>query len=180
MPAAVATGGAATAVVAPHSLPPKDQPMSKFGALSANVAETFKVELIDPGTDLPIVDKQGNTAFVEVLSGDSEVGREFDKQRRKQQMMRAMRGRNQMLAQEDPLDENQAKLARLTRSWHLVEPGTGELVDLPCNEQTALELYSDGGAQWLYRQVFLGANEVANFIKRPLKNSSPMPSGTSS
>lgn len=140
---------------------------NKFGALAANVSETFKVTIIDPSTDQPLKDKNDKEAYVEVLSSDSKEGRAFDKQRRTTQQQRAMRGGNRLLAQSDPLDDEQAKLAHLTKGWHLVDPATLEPIDVPCSEQNALELFTADGMQWLYRQVWLGANETANFIKRP-------------
>lgn len=146
--------------------------MNKFGSLSANTEQTFKVVLISPYDDLPIADKSGKEAYIEVLSSDSDIGRAFDKNRRQAAQQRAMRGRSALLAQDDPLEENQAKLSKLTRSWHLVDPSTKEVLTVPCTEQNALELYSDGGAQWIFRQTWLGAIETANFIRKPSKGSS--------
>jgi hypothetical protein len=150
--------------------------MSKFGS-GVNVNETFKVEIIDPATDLPLVDVNGATAFVEVLSTDSDVGRQFDKTRRKVGMQRAVRTAGNALAQDDPVEENQEKLAKLTRSWHLVDVATLEPIEVPCSETNALELYRDGGMQWLYRQVWLGASAPANFIRKGSRPSSPSSSG---
>lgn len=140
--------------------------MSKFGALAAAVSETFRVTIIDPATDQPLKDRDGKEAFIEVISFDSDKGLAFDKSKRTSQVQRAMRGASRV-AQDDPLDEMQAKLAHVTVSWHLVDPETLEPIDVPCNEQNALELYTANGMQWLYRQVFVGANETANFMKRP-------------
>lgn len=152
---------------------------SKLGGLVADVAETHKVTLIDPVSDLPITDKQGQPSYVEVLSVDSAVGREFDKLRRSQATQRALRGRNQLLAADDQLEENWAKLARLTRGWYLVDPATQEPIDLPFSEAAALEVYSGAGTAWLYRQVWLAAADTANFIRRSSRSSSPSPSTSS-
>lgn len=136
----------------------------KFGNLAANVEQTFKVEILDPISDMPLQDNAGVVAYVEVLSADSETGRLFDKNRRRASTQRVMRGAQVV---DDQLEENQTKLAKLTRSWHLVDPMTREPIDVECNEQNALELFTDGGMQWLYRQIWVGASNTANFIKRP-------------
>jgi hypothetical protein len=143
---------------------------SKFAGLAADVDQTITVELINPKTGEPICDKDGKASFIEVLSTDSPAGREFDKTRRKIVMTRAMRGRNQ-LATEDQLEENQAKLAKLTRSWYLVDPDTREqIIDYPCTEENAKELYSFGGTAYVFRQVWLDASDPANFIGRSSKS----------
>jgi hypothetical protein len=144
--------------------------MSKFGALAANVSEAFKVEIIDPLTDEVIKDKDGKVAYVEVGSTDSDEARKFDKARRAVFTRRAIRGRNQEIIEDDQLEENIAKLARLTKSWHLVDPATQEVIDVPCNEANALELYSEPGTTYIYRQVWVGASGTANFIKRSPKS----------
>jgi hypothetical protein len=143
------------------------EPMSKFGALAADVEKTIEVKLINPKTGEVICDKDGKASFIEVLSTDSQVGREFDKARRKIVMDRAMRSRNQLAATDDQLQQNQAKLAKLTRSWYLVDPATKEQIpDYPCTEENAKELYSFGGTAHVFRQVWLDADETANFIGR--------------
>lgn len=138
--------------------------MGKFGS-GVSVNDAFKVVIIDPATDLPLKDVDGNEAFVEVLSTDSDIGREFDRTRRKVGMQRMIRTNN-ALAQDDPVDENQQKLARLTRAWHLVDVASYQPIEVECSETNALELYRDGGMQWLYRQVWLGASSAANFIRK--------------
>lgn len=144
--------------------------MSKFAALAANVDTTIKVELTNPVTQEPIRDKDGRAAFIEVLSTDSQAGREFDKTRRKLSAARQLRGRNQLAAMDDNLEQMQAKLARLTRSWYLVDPATGDPVvgadgqAIPCTEENAKELYSLGPTAYIFRQVWLEADETANFI----------------
>lgn len=153
--------------------------MSKFGALAANVSQGFKVVLIDPLTDLPIKDASGKEAFVEVLSADSEKGRAFENERAKQFNRRMMRGRAAQEEGEDQRQNNIAKLAALTASWHLVDPATKSVIDVPCSEANATELYSEPGMGWLFMQAWLGANETANFIKRSSKTSSPSPSTSS-
>jgi hypothetical protein len=136
---------------------------SKFGGLSASVADTFKMPIISPVTDQPLKDKSGKEAFLELASADSEIGRKIARERQAAMTQRALRGR--AIAQDDPTEQNIALIAALTRSWYLVDLD-GKQIDVPFSLENATELYSDPGMAWLYRQAFVAANEVANFIKR--------------
>ena len=64
---------------------------SKFGALAANVSDAFKVEIIDPISDAVLKDKDGQVAFIEILSSDSDAGRAFDKEQRAVHRRKAMK-----------------------------------------------------------------------------------------
>lgn len=153
--------------------------MSKFAALAANVADTFRVELIDPVTDDILRDKDGNPAYIDVLSIDSEEGRKFDTEARQRAFRSARKSRTGLPDDIDQMEENQRKLARLTKGWHLVQPGTGDVIDVPCNAANAYELYSEPGMSWLFTQVFAGAANAGNFMKRGSMTSSPSPSTSS-
>jgi hypothetical protein len=142
---------------------------SKFGALAADVAHTFKVELIDAVTDKPIKDKHGKIAYIEVLSTDSPEGLKFDKEQRAVFRRKALRSRNGRVEGEDQLEENINKCAVLTKSWHLVDPNTLEPMDVPCTAENAVELYSAPGMNWLFIQPWTAAMDPANFIKRSAK-----------
>jgi len=140
--------------------------MSKFSALAANVAESFRVELINPVTDDILRDKDGNPAFVDVLSTDSPAGREFDTEARQRAFRSARKSRTGMPDDIDQLDENQRKLAKLTKGWNLVDPHSGDVIDEPCTQASALELYREPGLNWLFTQVFAAAANAGNFMKR--------------
>lgn len=142
--------------------------MSKFAALAADVATPYRVELLDPLTDEPIKDASGNPAYIDVFSTDSVQGRAFDATERKKVTEKAIKGRSADLP--DQLEANFAKAAKLTKAWHLVDPATGTVLDVPCNADNALELYSEPGMSWLFSQVWVGATNPANFMKRSAKN----------
>lgn len=147
--------------------------MSKFAALAANVSDTYRVELIDPITDDILRDKDGNAAYIDVLSIDSEAGRTFDAEARQRAFRAARKSRTGMPDDIDQLEENQRKLAKLTRGWHLVDPSTREKIDVPFSEKDALELYREPGMNWLFVQVFSGAANAGNFMKRPASSNGP-------
>lgn len=139
---------------------------SKFDALAAEVDVPFKVILIDPLTDGPILDNDGNKAFIEVLSDNSTEGQLFDKESRRVTNTRLMAGRKEAVANEDGVETNKRKTARLTKSWHLVDPVTHEVIDVPCTQAFALELYMSNRTHHIWQQVWMGAIEPGNFIKR--------------
>ncbi|MEH2508694.1 hypothetical protein V1291_000048 [Nitrobacteraceae bacterium AZCC 1564] len=152
---------------------------SKFAALAADVSQTHRVELIDQITDKPIVDKAGNKAFIEIYSTDSPQGLAFDKEQRAAFRRKAMKSRNGVAEPPDQLDENIQKAAVLTKSWHLVDPSTSEVIDVPCTRENAIELYSSPGMNWLFVQVWVATTDAANFMKRSSQTSSPSPSTNS-
>lgn len=142
--------------------------MSKFAALAADVATPCRVELLDPITDEAIKDKKGNPAYIDILSTDSAAAREFDAGERRRVTEKAIKGRSADLP--DQLETNVAKAAKLTKAWHLVDPVSRDVIDVPCNAENALELYSEPGMGWLFSQVWVGAANPANFMKRSAKN----------
>ena len=153
--------------------------MSKFGSLLANVSVPFKVELIDPATDQVIRDKNGKASFIAVWSTDSAKSRDYDKSKRKDLFLRAKASRTGTVAPDDALDQNIAKCAALTESWYLVDPVTLEQIDVPCTAENAVDLYSSPGAGWIFIQPWVEASSTANFLQRPLSNSSNTESGSS-
>lgn len=152
---------------------------SKFAALAADVSDTYRVEIIDQVTDDILRDKEGKACYIDVLSTDSAVGRAFDADARKRTFRSARKSRTGMPDDIDQLEENQQKLAKLTRGWYLVDPSTREQIDVECSPENAFELYSEAGMNWLYIQVWAGAANAGNFMKRPSKTSSPSPTTSS-
>lgn len=146
---------------------------SKFGSLTATAAavETFRVEIVDTVTDVVLRDKAGKAAFIEVLAADGDVGRAFDKEQRAVMFRKARKSRNGIVDDDDQLEQNIAKCARLTKAWYLVDPETREPLDVPCTEDNAAELYAAPNMGWLFMQPWTAANNAANFIKRSAKTS---------
>jgi hypothetical protein len=137
-----------------------------FDGLAAEVDVPFKVTLIDALTDTPIEDAQGNKSFIEVLSVDSTEGQLFDKEGRRVTNTRLMSGRKEAVANEDSVETNKRKTARLTKSWYLVDPSTKEEIKVPCTQANALLLYMSNRTHHIWQQVWMGAIEPGNFIKR--------------
>lgn len=152
--------------------------MSKFGSLAspAVTVETYRVEIIDAVSDVVLKDAEGKAAFIEVLPADGEVGRAFDKEQRAVMFRKARKSRTGLVDDDDQLEQNIAKCARLTKSWYLVDPVTRQPLAVPCTEANAAELYSSPNMGWLFMQPWNAANNAANFIKRSAPSSTPSPS----
>jgi len=153
--------------------------MSKFGSLAADVSRPFRVELINPTTDEIIRDHTGEAAYIDVWSIDSERGRAFERQQRKDLRLRVMQSRNGRIEPNDQLEENMSKCAALTEAWHLVDPATREVLDEPCTPENAADLYAEPGAGWIFTQAWVGAISIANFMQKRSTNSSAMHSSSS-
>jgi hypothetical protein len=148
--------------------------MSKFSSLAADVSKPFRVELLDPATDEVIRDHAGVAAFIDVYSIDSERGRAFDRQQRKDLRQRVMQSRNGRVEPNDQLEENMSKCAALTDAWHLVDPATREVLDEPCTAENAADLYAEPGTGWIFTLAWIGAISIANFMPRRSTNSAGM------
>ncbi|MCO5129740.1 MAG: hypothetical protein M9932_04150 [Xanthobacteraceae bacterium] len=151
---------------------------NKFGSLTATAVavETYRVEIIDAVTDVVLRDKSGKAAYIDVLAADGDVGRAFDKEQRAVMFRKARKSRNGMIEDDDQLEQNIAKCARLTKGWYLVDPETRAPLNVPCTEENAAELYGAPNMGWLFMQPWTAANNAANFIKRSAKTSTTSPS----
>ncbi len=148
---------------------------NKFGSLAADVSKPFRVFLIDPSTEEIIADNTGKQAYIDIWASDSEFGRDYDKAKRKDLMIRIRKSRTGKVDPDDALEENIAKCAALTDAWYLVDRVTGEAIDVPCNPENAADLYSPPGMGWLFVQPWVAANDAANFLPKPSKRSATTP-----
>jgi hypothetical protein len=150
--------------------------MAKFGSLSGSAEEPFRVVLLDPSTDQPIVDVNGQSAYVDVLCAQSDAGREYDRERNSAQLRKAARGRASF--DDDLFEANVAKLSRLTVGWHLVDPVNRAPLDVPCSEENSAEFYRQKLCYSFFQQVFAAAHDTGNFLMRSSKSSSSSSSMT--
>lgn len=153
--------------------------MSKFGSLTASVEKPHRVEIIFPATDDVVTDQLGRAMYVDVMSGDSKMAREYDARQRAEQRLKIKQSRTGKIAEQDVLEANMRRTAHLTVGWLLVDPATREVLDVPCNEENAFELYSAEGQMWFFLQVHANCNEAANFFAKPAPSSTTMPAPTS-
>ena len=133
--------------------------MTEFDGLELNVEKPHRLELMHPVTRQPMRNGDGQAAYIDHYSNDSEIAR---KQLRAVQRRRlAMRGRLK-IAPEELEAETLDTLAALTAGWYLVDLN-GNVIDLPFSQDNARRLYANPGLTWLREQLEESASDRANF-----------------
>jgi len=135
--------------------------MSKFAALALEVEKPVRMTIVHPVSRQPLRDADGNEAYIDLFSGDSEPARKH--QRTAQRRRIAMRGRGKITPEEIEADSVEL-LAALTAGWMLLALD-GARLDVPFSIENARELYADPSVAWLRDQVDEFAAERANFSK---------------
>lgn len=128
--------------------------------------QPYKVLLVHPATLAPLLDQNGEQAFVEIDGYNSPAG---------EQLMRQVRLRLQTKGKkvadvdiDKDRAENAEALAKLTKSWKLINKDTGLAIsdeDFPCTFANARLIYGDKRMGWLTGQVGAALQDQSNFIK---------------
>ena len=140
--------------------------MSKFSGLELEVDAPFRMTLVHPFTRQPMRDQEGNPAYIDHYSSDSEIARKH--QRAVQRRRLNMRGRMKITPEELEAEAIEI-LAALTAGWHLVDL-KGNLIDLPFSQDNARELYSNPAVGWLREQIDESTADRANFSQGSSSN----------
>ena len=133
--------------------------MSKFSGLELEVETPFRLVLVHPVTRQPMRNGQGEPAYIDHYSSDSEIARKH--QRAIQRRRLAMRGRMKITPEEIEAEAVDV-LAALTVGWHLIDL-RGNVIDLPFSQDNARELYANPAASWLREQIDESTADRANF-----------------
>lgn len=140
--------------------------MNKFSGLELEVETPFRLILVHPVTRQPMRDEDGNQAYIDHYSSDSEIARKH--QRAIQRRRLAMRGRMKITPEEiegEAIDV----LAALTVGWHLVDL-KGNMIDLPFSQDNARELYGNPAVSWLREQLDESTADRSNFSQASSSN----------
>src|SRR4029077_990726 len=138
----------------------------KFSGLELEVETPFRLILVHPVTRQPLRDEDGNPAYIDHYSADSEIARKH--QRNIQRRRLAMRGRMRITPEELEAEAVDI-LAALTVGWYLV--GTkGQKINTPFTQENARELYGDPTITWLREQVDESTADRANFSQGSSSN----------
>ncbi len=135
--------------------------MSKFSALALEVDKPGRMVVVHPVSRQPLRDAEGNEAYIDLYSGDSEAARKH--QRAVQRRRLNMRGRGKVTPEElegDGVD----LLSALTVGWYLLDFAGGK-IDVPFNADNARELYSTPALSWIREQVDEYVADRGNFSK---------------
>lgn len=126
----------------------------------------YKVMLVHPATLAPLLDENGDQAFIELDGYNSPAG---EKLMRQVKLRMATKGKRVDDADLDKArEENADALAGLTKSWKLVNKDTGQAIsleDFPCTFQNARLIYADKRTGYITTQVGAALQDQSNFIK---------------
>lgn len=135
--------------------------MAKLEDLELQVDTPSRMVILSPRDSLPMKDKEGKEAYVDVYSSDSEVARKF----RTEIKTSRLRLRNPNALNGEKLESEDIELlAALTSGWYLVN-FEGEPIDLDCTRDNARKVYAKGSMAWLKDQVDQHAGNRANFSR---------------
>jgi hypothetical protein len=132
--------------------------MSKFAGLELSVEKPFRLVLVHPVTRQPLRDAEGNEAYIDHYSGDSEAARKHQRAVTRRRL--AMRGRMKFTPEELEAEAIDSLVA-LTTGWYLVDLH-GSVIDTPFTQENARELY---GLGWLREQVDESVADRGNFLR---------------
>jgi hypothetical protein len=135
------------------------QSNGKFSGLELEVETPFRLTLVHPVTRQPMRDHDGNPAYIDHYSADSEIARKH--QRTIQRRRLAMRGRMK-ITPEELEGEAVDILAALTVGWHLVDL-RGDVIELKFSQEDARDLYSNPAVSWLREQIDESTADRSNF-----------------
>lgn len=150
--------------------------MASIEDLELEVDKPSRMVLLHSATNMPIKDKQGKEAYVDVYSADSDIARKIKREIKTSRL----RSRNPNALTGAKLeDEDVQLLAALTAGWYLVSPVSGEPIDLEFSRENAIKLYGNHKAQWITDQVDAHAAARGNFFKALSTNSFGTPNASS-
>lgn len=145
----------------------------KFDALALPVDTPARMPICHPHTLKPLVDKDGQPAYLDLLSTDSEACIAYDRK------VAEERASNPIRAKIGPADLSEAgcrRLAHLARGWYLVDfdgnpildPDTGKPILF--SEKNAYDLLSNHRMKWLQDQALIFLGDRANFPLRSVNS----------
>src|SRR5580765_4388831 len=137
------------------------QSNGKFSGLELEVEQPFRLTLVHPVTRQPMRDAEGNPAYIDHYSADSEIARKH--QRSIQRRRLAMRGRMKITPEELEAEAVDI-LAALTVGWRLIDL-KGNVIDLEFSQDNARELYGNPAIGWLREQIDESTADRGNFSK---------------
>lgn len=141
--------------------------MSKFAALALPVDVPARMTICHPTTGKPLADKDGQVAWLELLSQDSAAAEAHDRRAQEERMAQPVRQKT------SPEETDLAicrRLAALTTGWRLLD-FEGNPIDVPFSPADAVDLYAGGGPfNWLREQALIFLSSRANFPLRSSKS----------
>lgn len=139
----------------------------KFAGLALEVDRPERMTILHPVTRKALCDEAGQSAWIELYSGDSEIADKHNRAVSVRRVNEAARSRRRKVTEDDAESQKLDaidQLACLTTGWHLVDLA-GRCIDVPFSREAARDLYGSPGMAWLREQVDEFAFDRANFSK---------------
>jgi hypothetical protein len=144
--------------------------MSKFDALKLDVDAPSRMTIHHPVTRQPVKDTDGNEAYIDLLSPDSEASRKFERKVTNERLAAARKSRSGTITAEQLEAEQANRLANMTAGWLMIS-FDGSPLDLEFTTANAQALYESRQMTWLRHQVEAHLDDVTNFTKASSSNS---------
>jgi hypothetical protein len=135
--------------------------MSKFDKLAIGVDTPARLFLNHPITLKPLVDKDGNPAWIDLLSNESTSAQRHERVVTDHRLDARSRGKKISAAEIEA--DNVDRVVVLTVAWSLVWLDGTPAVDAPFTAENAREIYGLPGLQWIREQVEAWVGTRANF-----------------
>lgn len=132
-------------------------------AIAIAYDEPFRMEIENPATGVVIRDKDGNPAYIDLISPDDPRCEDF----KRRIFERAKKSKKDLDMTYDEVKERSAEMfAEYTVGWYLVGLD-GSPIDFPFSKENARKLYGDpkNRFEWIREQVAEAVNEDRNFFK---------------
>lgn len=136
---------------------------SDFAALGLDVEQPARMTIMHPVTEAPLRDHEGNAAYIDVYSSDSDRQRKHERTITNRRF-RQMQGMRVKMTAEQREEEALDLLAALTAGWRLLALD-GSALDIPFSPEAARSLYANPATAWLREQVNEFAADRGNFSR---------------
>ncbi|MEP9389660.1 hypothetical protein [Mesorhizobium sp. KR9-304] len=147
--------------------------MSKFSGLALAVEKPQRMVILHPVTKQPLRDAEGNEAYLDLFSGDSDVARKHDRTVVKSRLS----GGGRKVTAEEVEAATPDRLAALTAGWRLIDLA-GQPIDVSFSRDNARELYADPAMTWLRESAIIFTEDRGNFLPASSTTSSPTPNSS--
>lgn len=137
--------------------------MIDFSQISISVEKPARVLLVHPGTRAPLICADGEQAYIDVVSEDSDRAQAAQ---RETYDRRVKVGKPSTSPAEDLEQTEISSIVASTTGWKLnfsLRKG-GEPIDIPFTEENARQVYSSPGMAWIFAQVNAFRKDRANFV----------------
>lgn len=146
-----------------------------FAGLALEVDKPQRMVIMHPTLSRPLVDKDGNEAYIDLYSADSPRAQQHNRELARRRLNQRVRVKQTP----EEIEANNTDLyVALTAGWRLLSID-GSPLDLPFTPENARKLYDAPSVRWLRDQVDDFAADRGNFAPPSWRSSLSGPSKSS-